>query len=210
MVPDVLATPLEGTAAVSGSCNDTPVTAFVPELDYSLSFSAPAVNAGPACSVSLTITGNVNADTVPGINCSLTDQNAFVVMRSRTPHMKIGGLACTTHDRSILEAHGDGADTALLDVVLTAPGVTDWDGAKKVDDNTASSKAMLCGAGGQVKTTAILDGQDADDLTNGEVTFGTAVASQGASLVFTKVDYTDSDVLTSSHVETLTYTFTPQ
>lgn len=208
---EVEAVPAETTAAISGSCNDSPVTAFAPNLAYTFTFPTPARTALASCTATVALTGAVNGDTAPTtIGCSLTDQAGFVVASSRAPTMKLGGLQCTVQDRAILAVHGDGGDNLNIDIALDTAGSSSWAAGKKVDATTITSKAMLFGAGGQVGTAAIIDGSDYDLSTNGEVTFGGATASEGASRTYVKVDYTNYDVQAATDVETLTFTFTPQ
>lgn len=216
MVPRVMqtaaATPVADEVAVEGSCSDTPVSAFSPDLAYTVTFAPASRTSVPSCAATVALSGNVvNGDTAPtNIVCDLADEEGFVVLKNRTPNIKIGGLQCNTEDRSLLEVNGDGVDNAPLDVAFLPVNATDWDNAKKVDQATSSAKRMLFGPGGQVGAGAIVDGEDHDQIVNGEVVFGGTVASQGASKIFAKVDYTGIDVSPVTHQETLTFTFTPQ
>lgn len=204
------ATPQRGTAAVNGSCSDTPITAFTPAMAYTIAFSAPNEDTAPTCTAPMTLTDGINGDTAPSIGCSITDVDGFVILSSRTPTMKISGLQCSTHDRSTLQVHGDGSDNVNMDIAVSTVGSTVWDGGKKVDAATSSSKIMLFGSGGQVGTSAIIDGQDNDALTNGEVAFGGTVASEGASRIYIKADFTNYDIQSATDQETLTFTFSMQ
>lgn len=203
------ATPQADVIAVSGSCSDTPVTAFSPNLSYTLSFTS--TQSEPlTCNGSLGLGNPVNSDTAPTLGCNVTDVSGFAVMSSRMPTIKIGGLQCTTEDRATLEVHGDGSDNLAIDIALSTVGSTGWDASKKVDASTSSSKIMLFGPSGQVGTSAIIDGQDNDALTNGEVAFGGTVASQGGSRVYLKADFTGYDLQSATDRETLTFSITPQ
>lgn len=205
------ATPTRGSAAVSGTCSDTPVTAFAPSLDYTLSFSAPTAAAAATCSSSLSLLNAVNGDTEPSPrSCSTSNVDGFAVIGHRTPTIKMGGLVCTTEDRATLQVNGDGSDNVNMDIAISTVGSSDWDSAKKVDDAPSASPDMLFGSGGQVGTTAIIDGSDYDGLTNGEVAFGGTTASQGASRFYIKVGYTNRVVSWDTDQETLTFTLTPQ
>jgi hypothetical protein len=134
----------------------------------------------------------------------------FVIVYSRMPTTKIGGLQCTVEDRSRLEVHGDGSDNLNMDIAISTVSATTWDANKKVDAATSSSKIMLFGTNGQAGASPIVDGQDNDAIVNGEVTFGGTVASQGGSRVFVKVDFTNYNITPTTDQETLTLTFTPQ
>jgi len=206
---EAYATPQADVIAVNGSCSDTPVTAFSPNLSYTLSFTSS--QSGPAtCNGSLGLGSPVNSDTAPTLGCNTTDVSGFAVMSSRMPTIKIGGLQCTTEDRATLEVHGDGSDNPAIDIALSTVDSTAWDASKKVDASTSSSKIMLFGPSGQVGTSAIVDGQDNDALTNGEVAFGGTTASQGGSRVYLKADYTGYDLQAATDKETLTFSITPQ
>lgn len=210
-VSEADATPLVDTVAVSGSCSDTPVTAFAPGMAYSLSFTAPSQSGPPTCSATMSLTGPVNGDTAPSLGCSISDvSGGYAVMSGRMPTIKIGGLVCQTQDRVQLEVYGDGSDYLPMDIAISTVGSTAWDASKKVDASTSSSKIMLFGSGGQVGTSAIIDGQDNDGLTNGEVAFGGTVASQGGSRIYVKEQFYGNVPQASTDRETLTFSFTPQ
>jgi hypothetical protein len=61
-----------------------------------------------------------------------------------------------------------------------------------------------------VLTNTIVDGQDKDTLTNGEVEFGGTASGTGGSKIFVKQDITNYNVQPGTDVETLTLTMTPQ
>lgn len=210
LVPALMATPVADTAAVNGSCNDTPVSAFAPNPTYTITFSVPVAATIPSCSTTVSLSGAVNGDTSPTVGCSIADQNGFAVLSSRTFSVKIGGLACTTEDESNLQIHGDGADNTAMDVAFSPVSQTNWIGSHKVDQTSEGNKVTLFGTGGQVAANTVLDGQDNDNLTNGEVEFGGTVASSGGSKIFIKQDVVDYDVQAGTDKETLTLTMTPQ
>lgn len=210
-VPELMATPVVDQSAVSGSCNDTPVSAFAPNAAYTISFVAPVATAPiSTCSATVSLTGNVNGDTNPSVACSITDQNGFVVLSSRTFSTKIGGLACTTEDESNLQINGDGSDNTAIDIAILPVSETSWSNGQKVDHITSANKVTLFGTGGQVSGSMVVDGQDKDALTNGEVEFGGTLASTGGSKIFIRQDITNYDVQPGTDVETLTLTMTPQ
>lgn len=196
-------------AAVSGSCSDPSPAAFAPELTYGITWSAPAAATGPTCTGSLGITGAVNGDTAPSVTCSLAS-NGFVTLVSRTPTFKFGGLQCATQDRAILEGNGDGTDNLSFDIGMQPPADVSYDSAKKIDDNTAASKAMCFGSGGQVAASAIIDGDDYDGLVNGEIALGGGAVGAGGNKFFISVDVAGADVNITDSIETLTMTFTAQ
>src|SRR3989338_4220039 len=139
-VLDSFATPVQDTAAISGSCSDSPVTAFAMDGDYTITWAAPSASAGPSCSASLAMPGGqVNGDSVPSVTCliGMGAQTGFVILRNRQPSMKLGGLACSTEDRSTLEVHGDGSDNTSFDIALNTVSANGWDASKKVDDATS-------------------------------------------------------------------------
>lgn len=207
-IAEVYATaPQRDTVPVSGSCDYTPVTAFSPNVATTYTFSGSRT-AGPTCSATMDLTNPVNSDTAPSLGCNVTDVGGFAVASSRTPTIKIGGLICSTQDRAQMQVHGDGSDNTNFDIAISTVGSTSWDASKKVDASTSSSKIMLFGSGGQVGTSDIIDGQDADGLTNGEVTFGGTVASQGGSRIYTKLDFTGYVPDPAVDRETLTFTLT--
>lgn len=208
MTEQALAT-VADTAAITGSCNDPVIAAFIADLTYTLAFSSPSRITGPTCSTTVSLSGAVNGDSAPSVACSLTDQLGFAVMYNRTPTSKLGGLQCVTQDRSILQVHGDGSDDLNVDIGVMGTAATAWDASKKVDASTAASKIMLFGTSGQVGGSAIIDGSDHDTLINGEVVFGGATASQGASTIFIKLDYTNYNPSPST-AEDLTLTYTAQ
>lgn len=209
-VPELLATPVADTAAVSGSCNDTPVSAFAPNAAYTITFSAPVAALTPTCSSTVSLTGAVNGDTAPSIGCSIADQNGFAILSNRTYSIKIGGLACSTEDESNLQIHGDGTDNTAMDIAISPVSQSSWNATHKVDHTVSDTKIVLFGTGGQISTSMILDGQDKDALTNGEVEFGGTVTSTGGSKIFIKQDVIDYNVQQGIDQETLTLTMIPQ
>jgi len=209
---EAVGTPVAGTAAVSGSCDDTPVTAFVPNVTYTIGFPSPdRISPVSSCSASAALSGDiVNGDTAPTVGCSLTDATGgYAILNNIMPRMKIGGLQCVVEDRSSLEVNGDGSDNIKFDIAIDSLTATSWDPSKKVDASTSSSKIMLFGTGGQISSQKVIDGSDNDGLTNGEVTFGGSLESTGGSRTFLKVDYTNYRIDSSVDRETLTFTFTP-
>ena len=210
ILPDVFADPVREEAAISGDCDNNPVSGFVADLKYTITISSGATNVFDACSATMELTNEVNGDTSPSITCDLNDEDGFSVLDNAMPTMKIGGLQCDTEDRSALEVNGDGSDNTKLDVAIDTTSSTDWDNSKKVDDATAGSKDKLFITGGQVGTAAIVDGSDYDASTNGEVAFGGTTASEGASKIYVKVDVTNYNVQFATDQETLTFTFTPE
>ena len=206
-IPDVLADPVSDEAAIEGSCDNGVLTAFTPDLSYAFQIASLSLDGLPTCSSTLTLSGSVvNGDTDPTVTCSSSDEVGFFVGYSRSPNMKIGGLACNTEDRSNLAVHGDGTDNAEVDAGFDTTSATEWSDSKKVDNATSGSKDILFGTGGQVGTSPIVDGSDADTLTNGEVMFGGTTPSEGASRLFMKIDSTGDEH--SGVLEILTFTFT--
>jgi hypothetical protein len=195
---------------ISGSCDDPVVAAFVPDLDYTITFSVPAAaTSSPTCSGSLVLTGPVNSDSAPSVTCSL-QSGGTLLLRSRHPTSKLGGLQCVVETKTKLEVHGDGSDNTNYNVAIDTVSATTWSAAKQVDNATSGAKDVIFGTGGQVASTDIDDGADFDQLTNGEVAFGGTTASEGASRLFTQVDFTNYDVQAGTDKETLTYTFTAE
>lgn len=208
---DAYAAPVAATMAVSGTCSDTPVTAFSPNFDSTIVIAAPVASTGPSCTATMAISGSVvNGDTAPGVNCSILTDSGFITVYSRTPTMKLGGLLCVTEDRARLEVHGDGSDNLNMDIAISTVSATAWDGNKKVDAATSAAKIMLFGTNGQVDANPIIDGSDNDATINGEVAFGGTVTSQGGSRTFIKADATNYDLNATTDRETLTFTFTSQ
>jgi hypothetical protein len=207
---EALAAPSEAEAAISGSCDDSPVTAFSPDIAYTITFPSPARAAISTCSATAELTGAVNSDTTPSITCVLGAIDGYIVTYHDTPTMKLGGLQCEIEDRSQLQVHGDGSDNVNFDIAIQSAGSTTWDASKKVDDATAGAKDMLFGTSGQIGSSAIVDGSDHDTATNGEVDFGGTTPNEGASHFFIKLDFTDYDVQASSEKEDLTFTFTAE
>ena len=158
----------------------------------------------------LGLTGPVHSDTPPTADCNITELAGWVTVSNRTLTAKLGGLQCQTQDRSTLEVHGDGVDNTNFDIAIAPVASSVWDNSKKVDDATSSLKDVLFGPGGQVGTSAIIDGSDYDGSTNGEVTFGGTQAGQGASRLYMRTDFTNYDIQPTTDTETLTFTFTPQ
>ncbi len=199
------------TAALSGSCSDPAVTAYAMDGSYNVTWSITAASA-PVCASTLSMpTGQVNGDTIPSVTCNnATDQNGFVVMQHRQPSMKLSGLVCITQDRSTLQVNGDGVDNTKFDIDIDTVSATTWNAANKVDASTSASKITLFGTSGLIGAAALIDGNDNDNLNNGEVEFGGTTASKGASRIFTKLDVTNYDVVNTTDQETLTYTFTAQ
>lgn len=210
LISEAYATPQAGTAAVSGTCSDTPITGFSPNVDNTITFAAVSQSSAPTCTATMVLSNAINGDTAPSLGCSITDVPGYVILSSRMPTIKIGGLVCNTEDRAQLEVHGDGSDNLKMDVAISTVGSTVWDNSKKVDAATSSSKIMLFGTNGQVGSSAIIDGQDNDGLTNGEVAFGGTVASEGGSRLYTKTDFTNYVPDPAVDRETLTFSITSQ
>lgn len=198
-----------GSAAMSGSCDDPAVAAFVPSLAYTITWSAPSAASASTCSTSVALTGQVNGDSNPSITCDLLPSTGEVLIHGRTPTSKFGGLQCQTQDRVILEMHGDGTDNANHDIAFDLPAVTTFDTNKKMDAVTSGAKKMMFGTNGQTGSAPLIDGNDEDGLINGEISFGGSASATGGQKTLVKVKIANTDVNITDSVETLTYTMTP-
>ena len=200
-----------GEAALSGSCDDPVIKAFVSDITFTISFPAVSASDISSCTGSAVLSGSlVNGDSNPSVTCLFSDQPNSVVLYSRTPTMKFGGLQCNEEDRVTVKAHGDGTSNPDLEVAFETTSETSWASAKRVDDVSSGSPLMLVGSSGTILSAALIDGDDYDDLINGEVALGGTVASEGASRLFARVYAFGNVISTAATNEIITLILTAQ
>lgn len=197
------------TATVSAGCTAPTATAFMPDVAYTFSWSAPTVSGAATASCSASVTGTINSDTTSPSCTATADSGGFVTGHIVTPVMKLAGLQCQAVSSSKLEVHGDGSDNTSFNIAtgnLADPDTT-WVPGDQVDNAISGAKDVLFGASGQVATSNVSDGSDVDGATNGEISFGTTEANGGSEMKV-QVDVTGYDPNPSTEMETLTFTFT--
>jgi hypothetical protein len=201
------------TSAISAACTDETVTAFVPGLAYTITWTSPARGAAATPSATANLSNGINSDSNPTITATLNCTGCGageVVLTNQSSKKKLAGLQCQELADAKLEAHGDGTDNTKFDIGVSniADSDTIWTAADQVDNATSGAKDVLFGTSGQIATSVLTDGSDNDSATNGEIDFGGASEAAGASQTAIKVDISDYDVQAGTDTETLTYTFT--
>lgn len=214
-VPDVMAAVAETGPAVA--CTDPSIAAFQGSLAHTVTWAAPNAAGASTPSATSVISNPVNGDTAPSVVATLNGLGAasgFVILTSRFPTGKIGGLQCqTTTDELKIEAHGDGTDNIKFEVALqnVADAENIYTAGDKCDDAPSTAKDVLFGTSGQINTTLLLDGtRDYDGANDGEITYGGTNETNGAMETHIMVDVVEYNVDPSPDTETMTFTTTTQ
>lgn len=170
---DVLAE--TATAPVQSTCSTTGHLAFAPELLITVTEEASTRGTpGTSFTSSIGLTNPINSDTAPTTTTTFFTTGAndgMVLVTSKAPKMKVGGIGCVTVDRTSLRVTG-GTDNAGLDVAIQQPSEADnaWNSAKKVD--TVTDKDIFGPTSPLVATNLIFDNNDVEGITNGEIVMG--------------------------------------
>ena len=213
LAQEVLAAGAQST--ISADCTNPEPTAFVPDLAYAVTWSAPVPGSLSTPSASLTLTNPVNLDTTHAVTATLNGSGSpggYVLLVNQAPKMKLGGIQCQSYSQVTLAANGDGADNTKFDVAIQnlADSDTSYNSAKQVDNVSSASPVTLWGAGGRIVGSPLVDGSDEDSATaNGDVVWGSHIEANGGSEVHIILDVSNYAPSPGVDTETLTFTFTP-
>lgn len=202
---DNLAEAADGTQTVTVTCDSASVSAYVPNVSYTLSFPAAADAVFDASKIGVVGTLNasgVNGDAAPTVSKG-ADVAGFITIRHAAPLSKMGGLQCQSVS-SYAKLDVRGTDTSdSIDIAAEESTATQWLATNQIDN----SAKTLFGLGGLISANHLLDGSDHDTSANGEIVFGGS-AGGGRHALFSKVKYMGTAHINSSVA--LTYSFTPQ
>lgn len=138
----------------------------------------------------------VNYDRVPSASCGY--EMGYLKIHHLTPKMKLTGLQCILNDSVRLQASGDGLDNPQVDIAIQPPHSSSWLSAYQVDLLLPTEPVTLFGSGGRISSEPVVDGYDDDHLRNGEVVFGSNLATGGTETVI-KFHYSQIGYKASVH-----------
>jgi hypothetical protein len=210
MATDAIAA--SATSAQSAACTDPTAAAFMPAVDYTITWSTPSASTAASASATAVLTTEVNADTSPIVTATLNGTNVtagHVLLNHTTPKLKMAGLQCQAVSGSKLEAHGDDTDNTNITIALSnlADDDTTYTSGDQVDDALSTMADVIFGTAGQISVTDLADGSDDDSSTNGDIVFGTSESAGGTETKI-MVNVTNYDVAAGTDLETLTFKLT--
>jgi len=205
------------TALVKVDCTKPTITSFAGGMTSTVTWAAPVATAASTPSATAVLAGAVDGESNPAsvvATLSPTGKGGFVLLTTQNPQQKMAGLNCNALSTVEVDAYGDGADNLSFDIALQHIGDASnvYTAANKVDALLVGTKAVVFGAtGALISTTGIVDGTDADGLTNpdGEVVIGSGTeALKGGTSIRQVIDVTNYSPASATDQETLTYVHT--
>lgn len=202
---------VSSSTALSVTCTEGTVTAFSPDISYTLNIATPSrgtVPSGSTHTVSAVL-ANGMGDANPSVTTANSSTATKVNFWHLAPKSKLGGLQCTTYQKSKVEALGDSSDDNNFEISFQGLSATTYNAANKVDNVNSGNYVTVFGTGGIVSAQDVWHSFDSEsDAMDGEVTVGPGSATmRGGYRMVNELKYLTINPGTIT--ETLTLLFTP-